>query len=308
MLLCCMGLYSFADDCYIPVSIAIDDVEGIQDFKTLENTLRRAFNTYNLTATEGAQFEVVVSPEEIASEVISGIRPTIVVVMNVHLTVANTVTKEQFETTTIRIQGSGKDASRARRAAVQSLKATSRNVVDFARNSRKSIVDYYDGHLDEILNQVQLAMGQRQLERCMWLLSSVPSCIKRYGDVISMSSAVFDRYLTLDCSKKLNNARVAWAASPDVDGAKLAISYLAGIDVESSCNQEAAALLNEIKAAVEEKYARDRERADDIIEFEKEMRRAAIQNEEARIEAMRAIGVAYGENQAANNNIINHLP
>lgn len=304
LILCCAGLYSNAGDCYIPVSIVTD---GQQDLKGLDAALRRAFSTDNLTAAAGAQFEVIISPEEVRSEVVTGMRNTIVMVMDIHMTVTNAVTKEQFATTTIRVNGTGRDMSKARMAAARSLRSTDRKVVDFVKESRRSIIDYYDNHLDVILNQVRMSMDLRELDKCMWLLSSVPTCIKRYSEVIGLSSTVFDRYLTLDCSAKLKKAQAAWAASPDIDGARLAISYLAGIDSESSCNQPAMELLDEIRSAVRNLYERDRQVADDIFEFEKELRRADIDNERARIEAMRAIGIAYGENQAENNNIINHL-
>lgn len=302
--LCCVGIFSYADECIIPISIVVDGTEDVQDFKTLDATFRCAFSSDNLTSGGDAQFEVRISPEDVASEVITGIKPTTVMVMDLHLTVSNLVTKEQFATTTIRIRGAGKNVSNARRSAARSLSSTNKNVVDFVRESRKNILRYYDSHLGDILNQVHMALDQRQLDRCMWLLSSIPTCIERYGEVISLSSVVFNRYLTLDCTQKLKNAKAAWAASPDVDGARLAISYLAGIDSESTCNQDALALMSEIKAAVARLYESDREKADDIIEFEKELRLAGIDNERARIEAMRTIGVAYGENQVGNN-IIN---
>lgn len=306
LIMCCVGVCSYADECNIPISIVIDGAEA-QDLTTLDATFRRAYSSDNLTSGGDAQFEVRISPENITGEAVTGIRPTTIMVMDLHITVSNLVTKEQFATTTIRAQGAGKDASAARKSAARSIKSTDKNVVDFVRESRKSILNYYDNHLDDILNKVRMTMEQRQLDRCMWLLSSVPTCINRYGEVISLSSMVFNRYMTLDCIEKMRNAKAAWAASPDVDGARLAISYLAGIDPESSCSQDALALMDDIKAAVERLYERDREKADDLMAFEKELLRAGVDNEKARIEAMRAIGVAYGENQVGNH-IINQFP
>lgn len=308
LILCWMGICSFAEECYIPIAIEIEDAGSSQELKSVEATLRRAFSTGNLTAAEGAQFKAVISPEEISSDVITGLRPTYTVVMELYLTVSNVVTKEQFASTAIRISGSGKTVSDARKSAARSIKPGNRKIEEFVRESRRNILNYYDENLDVILNQVRKTMGLRDLERSMWMLSSIPPCIRRYGEVADLSSEIFDRYLTLDCSVKLRNANAAWAAAPDIDGARLALSYLAGIDAESSCNPEAKKLMSEIKEVVGQLYGRDRDKADDLIEFEKEMMRATIDNEQARIEAMRAIGVAYGENQVKSDNIINNFP
>lgn len=72
------------------------------------------------------------------------------------------------------------------------------------------------------------------------------------------------------------------------EGAALAGAYLASIDPSSSYRDEALALAEQI-----------RKRIGDDWEFAKEQQRDAVALEKARIEAIRAIGVAYGENQKA---------
>ena len=298
---------SNAEDCYFPVSITLDGGANEPYLRTVETRLQQAFNTENLTASEGAMFDVMITPIEISNEVISGMRATTTVVIDLEISIQNVVTKEQFGTASVRIQGSGKDTDRAKRSAAMSLKSNNNDVLAFVKNSRANIINYYDDNLDVVLNQVKQAMELRQLEKCMWLLSSIPSCIERYGEVINVSSAVFDKYLSIDCEEKLAKAKAAWAASQNREGAILAVSFLAGIDAESSCNNEAKALLQEIKDTISRFNDRAQSKDDELLEFDKELQRANIDNEKARIEAMRAIGIEYGKNQVQDNTIINNL-
>ena len=99
---------------------------------------------------------------------------------------------------------------------------------------------------------------------------------------------IFKEYVDFDCAVKVNKARAVQNASQNKEGAALAGAYLASIDPSSSCRDAALALAEQI-----------RKRIGDDWEFAKEQQRDAVALEKARIEAIRAIGVAYGENQKA---------
>lgn len=301
ILVAVISLTASANDCYFPVSITLKEDAANVDFKAVEALVRRSFSTENITASQNALFDVTILPQEFNSETISGIRPVIAVVYDLTFTISNTISHEQFGSATLRLAGSGKNLSTARKAAARSLKADNVDLVRFVKMARSNVVEYYDNNLDVILNLAKLSMELQQLEKSMWLLSSVPPCINRYNEVIALSKNVFDKYLTLDCREKVTNAQMAWAASPDQDGARLAFSYLAGVNPESSCNEEAQKLVIEIKDTIARLYADNKEKANEILALEMELKRTEMDNEKARIEAMRAIGIAYGNNQPENN-------
>ena len=99
---------------------------------------------------------------------------------------------------------------------------------------------------------------------------------------------IYQQYVDYDCAVKVNKARAVWSASQDRSGAVLAGAYLVSIDPASSCWDEALSLAEAIRL-----------RIGDDWEFSKELMRGSVMLEKARIEAIRAIGVAYGENQKA---------
>lgn len=303
LLMSFVAFASNAEDCYFPVSIALNKTEDEPYLGIVETRLQQAFNAENLTAAEGAMFDVVITPIEISKETISGLRATATIVIDIELCIYNVVTEERFGTTSIRVQGSGRDIDSAKKSAANNIKFQNKNILAFVRDARANIINYYDNNLDIVLNQVRQAMELRQLDKCMWLLSSIPSCIKRYGEVISASSVVFDKYLSIDCEEKLAKARSAWAAYQNRDGAVLAVSYLAGIDAGSSCNIEAKALLQEISDRISSLNDREQCKDDELLEFNKELRRDNIDNEKSIIDAIRAIGIEYARNNKQENTI-----
>jgi hypothetical protein len=127
----------------------------------------------------------------------------------------------------------------------------------------------------------------------MFLLSSIPTCINNYDAVEAAMLSTFQTYLNLDCADKVNKARQAWNALQDRDGAKIAGGYLAAINPASQCHDEAMELADEIRERIGEEW----EWAKDLKEFGKEMARSEVELEKMRIEAVRAIGEAYAENQ-----------
>ena len=82
-------------------------------------------------------------------------------------------------------------------------------------------------------------------------------------------------------------ARSEWAKSPDAEGASKALDWLVFIEPGSSCEGEAKALYNEIKQKVTSDWNfENREKYKDEVGLKKQ-----------RIEAARAIGVAFGNGQ-----------
>ncbi len=82
-------------------------------------------------------------------------------------------------------------------------------------------------------------------------------------------------------------ARSEWAKSPDAEGASRAFDWLVFIEPGSSCEGEAKALYNEIKQKVTSDW--------DFENREKYKDEAGLKKQ--RIEAARAIGVAFGNGQ-----------
>jgi hypothetical protein len=101
-----------------------------------------------------------------------------------------------------------------------------------------------------------------------------------------MGISIYQMYIDNQCNINLAAARQAWAAEQNASGAVAAGEYLANILPDASCYSEAMELYKEIKGKVLDDW-----------KFEMKIYQDGVDLEKLRIDAMRQIGVAYGNHQ-----------
>ena len=130
-------------------------------------------------------------------------------------------------------------------------------------------------------------MQQRNYNEALYYTSSIPECCVGYDEAYRLTMEIFQSNVDYEGQMLLAQARAAWAASPDEQGAREAWMYLAQIDPSASCYSDAMTLGKQIQKTVKE----DRD-------FEvKEKYRNAVELEKQRIAAARDIGVAWAKSQ-----------
>ena len=247
-----------------------------------------------------SNFCIVANLVEISKNVTSGLRPLLTVTAGLELYIANTGTGEQFSSTSVNLSGAGKNEKMAYMAAISSLNASNTALQSFMKSAKKEIVAYYNAQTNNIIRQAKSLSAKQDFEQAMFLLSSIPTCINNYDAVEDAILSTFQTFVDQDCKSKINKARQVWNASQDREGARIAGAYLAAINPAAQCADEAAELADEIHERIGEEW----EWAKDMKEFGKEMARSEVELEKMRIEAVRAIGEAYAENQQPN--VVHH--
>ena len=283
--------------CEFPLTIVIPDqtVElSPMAQSQLISKIRQAVTLNGMTGgTRYSNFCIVANLVETSKNMTSGLRPLVTVTTGLELSVSNTRTGDSFGSTYINLSGAGQNAKLAYMASVSSLNPQNTALQSFLKATKKKIMSYYDGQTNNIIRQAKTLSSKQDFEQAMYLLSSIPTCINNYDAVEAAILSTFQTYLTQDCTAKINKARQAWNASQDREGAKIAGAYLATINPAAQCNDEATELADEIHERIGEEW----EWAKDLKEFGKEMARSQVELEKMRIEAIRAIGEAYAENQ-----------
>ena len=243
--------------------------------------------------TNFSNFCIVANLVETSKQVTSGLRPLVTVTTALELYIANTRTGDKFGSTAINLSGAGKNEKMAYMAAVSSLNPGTTALQSFLKSAKKKIIAYYDAQTNNIIRQAKSLSTQQDFEQALFLLSSIPTCVNKYDVVEEAILSTMQTYVNQDCTAKINKARQVWNTTQDREGAKLAGAYLAAINPAAQCFDEAAELANEIHERIGEEW----EWAKDMKEFSKEMARSQVDLEKMRIEAARAIGEAYGQNQ-----------
>lgn len=279
-------------DCVIPMMVLVpEQAEGIPSTAqaTLETRLRQMVTQGGMEGgAKFANFCVVANTVEASKEQVSGLRPVVALTIELDLFVGNNYTGEKFASTTITLNGAGRSEAKAYSAAFGSINSGNAQMQAFLKEAKKKVYEYYEAQMADIILQAKKFAALHEYEEALCLLASVPTCCSRYADVEQCLLSVFQAYIDYDCATKVAKARAIWNATQNEEGAALAGAYLMAMDPSSSCWDDALTLAETI-----------RQRIGDEWEFAKELQRDAVQLERARIEAMRAIGVAYGENQKA---------
>ncbi len=280
------------NDCVIPMMVLVpqqvDSLAPMAQSK-LESRLRQIVTQNGMDGGASfANFSIVANLTEGSKEVTSGLRPLVTLTCELELYVGNNYTGDKFASTSIVLNGAGRNESKAYTAAFGGISTSNAQILKFLKDAKHKLNEYYETQIPSILSQAKGFSIRREYEEALCLLTSVPTCCSRYGEVEQCMLEIYQQYVDYDCAVKVNKARAIWNASQDKEGAALAGAYLASIDPASSCWDDALALAETIRT-----------RIGDDWEFSKELMRDSVMLEKAKIEAIRAIGVAYGENQKA---------
>ncbi|MGN0069093.1 MAG: hypothetical protein ACI350_05135 [Prevotella sp.] len=287
---CCV--VKAGNDCVVPMMVLVPeqvDTLAPMAHEKLVSKLRMLLTENGMEGgARFSDFSVVATLVEGSKEVLSGTRPLVALTVDLDLFVGNNYTGEKFASVSITLNGAGRNESKAYGAAFSSIKNSNAELRGFMAEAKRKINEYYETQVPGIIRKAQSFAIRHEYEEALCLLTSVPTCCSGYDKVEQCMLTVFQDYIDYDCAVKVNKARAVWNASQDKEGAILAGAYLTAIAPSSSCWGEALELAESI-----------RQRIGDDWEFFKELKREEVNIDKARIEAIRAIGVANGENQKA---------
>lgn len=280
------------NDCIIPMMVLVSQqTESLAPMaqSKLESRLRQIVTQNDMDGgVQFANFCIVANLTEGTKEVTSGLRPLVTLTSELELYVGNNYTGDKFASSSIVLRGAGPNESKAYTAAFSSINTSNTQIQKFLKDAKRKVNEYYETQVPNILRQAKGFSIRREYEEALCLLTSVPTCCSRYAEVEQCMLEIYQQYVDYDCAVKVNKARAIWNASQDKEGAVFAGAYLASIDPASSCWNDALLLAETIRS-----------RIGDDWEFSKELMRDSVMLEKDKIEAIRAIGVAFGQNQKA---------
>ena len=207
--------------------------------------------------------------------------------MEVTLYIADYFDQKIYSSTTIEATGVGTNETKSFINALQNLPVKSPQLNRFVTEGKDKILAYYRQQGDLIIQQAKTLAAQRKYEEAFFLLTAIPDAVRDvYERAMDATLEIYQSYVDYLCEVNLAKARAAWAAHQNSEGAEAAGVFLSQIYPDAKCHAEAMELYTEI---------RDKVLAD--WQFEMKKWQDGIDLESQRIEAMRQIGVAYGNGQ-----------
>lgn len=191
-----------------------------------------------------------------------------------------------FASTSIETKAVGTNETKCFINAVKAINTNSKEITKFMQDGKQKIIDYYNANCSNIIKKAENLAFQKQYESSLYELTSVPEVCDCYDQALAKTKEVYQAYVDYMCDVNLASAKSAWAAEQNSSGAASAGKYLANIYPDAKCYGDAQVLFQEIKSKVLDDWKFEMKKWQDGVDLESQ-----------RIEAFRAVGVAYGNGQ-----------
>ena len=211
--------------------------------------------------------------------------------LEVNLYIGDGIDGTLFSSCSIEASGAGDSKDKAYLAALKKIKASDPQYQAFIDEGKKKIVDYYSTKCDFIITQAKTKAKNQDFDAALAELMQVPNvCKECYEKCMAAAQPIYQEKINQEGAQLLAEAKSAWAAGQDVAAAETASAILAKINPQSTAFGSAESLNAEIAKRIKELDKRE-------WDFQLKQQQDQVDLEKASIQAIRDIGVAYGENQ-----------
>lgn len=279
----------FAQTEYLPISVVVGDM--LEPFPAnakvqVENKLHQLLTRQGISAMGSTQFAITAIAVPQNKEVLAGPPTQYVETMELTLYIVDLSNEVVFASESQTLKGVGTTDAKSYLDALKKINLQGDKMAQFVAQGKTKIIAYYDNQAPVILAQAKTKARMREYEEAMWLAASIPAQCQYYEEAQQVLLSCYQMYIDYDCQVALAEAKNIWAAEQNAEGARKAGEQLKRIMPDASCYGDAQALYKEIKSKVLDDW-----------KFEMKIYQDQIDLEKQRIEAARAIGVAYGSHQ-----------
>lgn len=253
----------------------------------LANKLQQVATANGVSATQDfGRFFITARITPLSKDIVPG--PPAQVSQNLEMTlyIADYVDQKVFASTSINITAVGTNETKSLINGIKTINVNSPQLAQFVETGKQRILDYYQSQCRTIVNNAKSMAARKQFEAALASLTGVPTVSDCYDEALAVGDEIFQQYVDELCDRNLAKARSVWAAGQDYAAADEAAKYLSGIYPYAKCYPEAMELYNDIKGRIREYWT-----------FEMKVYDDAVSLEEQRINAMREVGIAFGNNQ-----------
>jgi hypothetical protein len=235
----------------------------------------------------GSRFIITANVNVLTKDIIAGPPAMNALTMEVTLFVGDGIDGRKFASKSVTVKGVGINETKAYIEGIKTIKPSDPGIMSMLEEAKKKIITYYNTSCDAIIKSAQGAASQSNYEEAIAQLTSIPDvCKECYDKGMASAETVYKKYQDFQCGTKLAEARAAWNANQNSQGAASAGQVMATIDPNAACYGEVLSLNKEISG-------RMTEIGDKEWDYKFEERQGNVEMEKARIKAYRDIGVSY---------------
>ena len=252
----------------------------------LQNKLNAILLKNGVAERGGSRFFITVVATPLEKDIVAGPPQMISYTMDFTFYIADMYDHKVFSTASVKSRGVGTNEDKAMLDALKRVNMNQPNIEKFIKEGKEKIVAYYNENAEMIIKKATAAAKTRNYEEAFYYLGSIPAECDKYDDATSAMLNLYQDFVDYSCEANLNSAKTAWVANQNAEGANVAGQYLSQIMSDAKCYGDAQDLYSEIKGRIREDWDFEMKKYQDKVDLESQ-----------RIEAMRAVGVAYGKGQ-----------
>jgi hypothetical protein len=271
-------------------SVVSDQIEGLTPSaqSNLQNKLNQIATKSGMGGSSlNNRFIITANVVVLTKDITPTAPPMQAYTLEVTLYIGDGIEGTLFSSTSVTLKGVGETETKAYMAALKNLKTADPRYQTFIEQGKNRIIEYYNSKCDFILKEAEMLAGQNEFDAAISKLSGIPDvCKECYDKALTAVQPIYQKKIDRDCKIKLQEAQGIWNAGQDMNSAENAGAILSTIEPAAACFNEVQTLNKKIA---------DKIKQIDDREWKYVLKEQAQESE--RIEAYRAIGVAYGNNQ-----------
>ena len=212
--------------------------------------------------------------------------------LDVTLFIGDAISNTIFSNTTLSLKGVGTNENKALIEAFKTINPKSKEIAALLDEGKNKIIIYYTAQCDFILKQANTLTEQYKFEKAIYNLMTVPEiCKDCYFKTQDKAMAIFKQKIESDCTEKIKQAKLDWAAEPNSNGANKVAAIMTTIIPSDNCKIEISKLSDEIKKKLQE----DQKKKYDFDMLEMQKR---YDTEQKIIDAQKQIALEQAKHQA----------
>lgn len=289
--LCMSAIMSHAQDCDISLRPVVTPSAAGNAFPQVMSYLTNRLRTLTSKANavgglENSQFAIAAGYDIINKQIVAGTPTKIIYDINIYLNIVDLKGEKVYSTYSNELKGIGDNETKALINTFQKVSNSNREISAFIQQGKQRIIDYYDTNYLNIIKEAQALAAMKNFDAAIYSLMMVPQCCKGYDAAVKELKTVYQQFVNQHCNENLAQARAAWMAAPNREGAATASVYLSEIYPDAACYGDALELVKEIKKQMGEEWKFMMRQYADNISLERQ-----------RISAMREISIAYANSK-----------
>lgn len=284
------GVFAHAQVNAYPV--VLDENIPAEAASNLSNRIDRILSSYGYGSVSTAERVVLsVAIDIVENNVTPTNPPRVSKKVELTLKMGDVIDNKVFGATSVMLSGIGSNDNKAFISSFSTLKPENKNIKKFFADIDDAIAGYYAENKQVILNKARsIALTGNFDEAIAYLVTVPPVNADCYSACQDQAIAYYTEKVNQSSQAAYNNARAAWTSEKDSIGASKALSYLKQVDPASDVYPEALSLWDTISDKLDKDDLEAKEHARQVYEDKVQFRNSIL-------DAVKSIGVAFGEHQ-----------